>query len=201
MSTDIVQGSPEWFQIRCRKVTASRIGDVLAKKETARYRDYLTELVLETLTGKPCDEGFTSKAMEWGTENEPFARIAYEMKTGNMVEQVGFIIHPEIERSGASPDGLIDDDGMVEIKCPKSLTHLDTIITEKIPAEYRYQMLWQMDCSGRKWVDFVSYDPRCPENLKLFVKRFERDEEEISKIKKAVEDILKDVDEMIFKLK
>jgi len=201
MSTDIVQGTDKWKAIRCGRVTASKIGDAKAGKDTQRYRDYLTQLVLETLTGKPVEEGFTSKSMEWGTENEPFARIAYEMKTGNMVEQVGFIIHPEIERSGASPDGLIDEDGMVEIKCPKSSTHLDTIITGKIPSEYQYQMLWQMECSGRKWVDFVSYDPRCPENLKLFVKRFERDEDTIEKIKKSVKDILKEVDDMILKLK
>lgn len=199
--SEIIQGTSEWLQIRCGKVTASKIGHVLAKKDTQKYRDYLTVIVLETLTGKPCQEGFNSKDMEWGTEQEPFARIAYEMKSGNMVQQVGFIQHPEIERAGASPDGLIDEDGMVEIKCPKSSTHLDTIITGKIPNEYQNQMLWQMECSGRKWVDYVSFDPRCPNRLQLFIKRFERDDERNEAIKKAVKEILNQVDEMIIKLK
>jgi putative phage-type endonuclease len=171
----MIQGSDEWFAARLGRVTASRIGDVLAKTKTgwgaSRY-SYMGELIAEKLTGRP-NESFTTSAMQWGKDNEVKARAAYEFKYDKVVCEIGFIEHPRFEGlAGASPDGLIDD-GLIEIKCPSTITHLDTISSGNIPTRYKFQMQWQMECTGRKWCDFISFDPRLPENLQLFVKRVE----------------------------
>lgn len=199
----VVQGTQEWLQLRAGKVTASRIADVAAKiktGESASRRNYKAQIVVERLTGLPCESGYISKEMQWGTENEPFARAAYEIRSGAMVDQVGFVDHPTIDRSGASPDGLVGDDGMVEIKCPNTATHIEYILGKEAPAEYQQQMLWQMDCTGRQWVDFVSYDPRLPEHLQLFVVRFVRDNERIKQLESEVVKFNAEVDEIIAKL-
>ena len=171
----MIQGSQEWLQARLGKVTASRIADVLAKTKTgwgASRHSYMGELIAERLTGRP-NESFTTSAMQWGKDNEDRARQAYVFRYDRQVEETGFVEHPRLEDlAGASPDGLVED-GLIEIKCPSTITHLDTISSGKVPTRYQFQMQWQMECTGRKWCDFISFDPRLPENLQLFVKRVE----------------------------
>ena len=196
------QGTPEWLQARCGLVTASRISDVLAKiksGEAASRRDYRAQLVAERISGKPT-ESFTNAAMQWGTEHEPFARAAYELSTDSFVEQVGLIRHPEIIMTGASPDGLVSHDGLVEIKCPNTATHIEYALSGKPPAKYQNQMLWQMECTGREWCDFVSFDPRMPEDMKLFIVRFDRDQQRIDDMKDEVINFICEVEEEIQRL-
>lgn len=178
---EIIQGSPEWFAVRCGKVTASRVADIIAKTKTgwgASRANYAAELIAERLTGSSA-EGFTSSAMQWGTDQEPLARMAYEFMHNVTVEQIAFVAHPTVKDTGASPDGLVGQHGMVEIKCPNTATHIDTLINQRVPAKYITQMMWQMACTGRQWCDFVSYDPRLPESMQMFVKRIVRDNETI----------------------
>lgn len=194
--SEILQRTPEWFELRLGKVTASRIGDLMAKTRSgysASRANYMTELAIQRLTGT-VEQGFTSPAMLWGTEQESNARNAYSFFTDNEVNEIAFINHPTIEQAGASPDGLVGDDGLVEIKCPNSATHLDTLLTGKINNKYILQMQWQMACSGRKWCDFVSFDPRFPEDLKIFIKRVERDDKLIAEITAEVKKFLAELD-------
>ena len=200
---DIEQGTEEWFATRCGKVTASRIADIIATTKSgysASRVNYEAQLICEILTGKPA-ESFTNAAMAWGTETEPLARAQYELKTGNMVNQIGFVVHPKIEQAGASPDGLVDNDGLIEIKCPNTSTHLDTLLSQKVPSKYITQMTWQMLCTGRKWTDFVSYDPRLPDNLQLFIQRIPLDTEYGKKLVSEVKGFLEEVNEKIVKLR
>jgi len=199
----IEQGSPEWFALRLGKVTASRIADVLAKVKTGEAvtrEDYRTELVVQRLTNKP-SETFTNPAMEWGVLQEPMARIAYEAHASVFVEQVSFVEHPTIEWFGCSPDGLVGEDGLLEIKCPSSKNHIKYLLGGKPPAKYVPQMQCQMAVTGRKWCDFVSYDPRLPEDLQLFVVRLERDVSFIMSMEEEVDKFLKEVNVMVNKLK
>lgn len=171
------QGSDEWLRIRLGKVTASGVADVLAKTKTgvsASRGNYLIKLALQRVTGV-IEDGFTSDAMQWGIDNEAQARVAYEVKSGNFVDQIAFVDHPTIKWFGASPDGMINQDGLVEIKCPNSSTHWSYIKAGEPPMKYYIQMQAQMACTGRDWCDFVSFDPRMPERSKLFVKRVMRD--------------------------
>lgn len=196
----MIQGSPEWFQARCGYATASRFSDVLAKIKTgeaASRRNYRAQLVCERMTGLPA-ESFESSAMKWGTEQEPYAREAYEIHTGAMIEQVGFLKHADL-MAGASPDGLIDEDGGIELKCPNTATHIDTIL-KGMPAEHLPQIQGAMWITGRGWWDFVSYDPRMPEHLQLFIKRVERDEKYITQLAFEVNTFLADVEEAIAQL-
>jgi putative phage-type endonuclease len=189
---EIEQGTPEWFAIRCGKVTASRVADVVATTKTgwgASRANYAAELIAERLTGEAA-EGFTSSTMQWGTDQEPRARASYEFYRNVDVQQVGFVIHPTIADSGASPDGLVGEDGLIEIKCPNTATHIDTLIKQVIPAKYVTQMMWQMACTGRKWCDFVSYDPRLPESMQMFVRRIDRDESVIKHLETMVVEFL-----------
>lgn len=185
---DIHQGSPEWHALRCGKVTASRVADVIAQTSKgwgASRANYAAELIAERLTGAAA-EGFTNAAMQWGTDQEPNARMAYEFMHDVTVEQIAFVVHPSIPDAGASPDGLVGESGLVEIKCPNTATHIDTLIKQTIPSKYITQMMWQMACTGRKWCDFVSYDPRLPESMQLFVKRVERDNSTIENLEREV---------------
>ena len=175
------QGTQEWLQARCGKVTASRVADIMAKTKSgysASRGNYMAELVCERLTGVPTDT-FKSAAMEWGTAQEPHARAAYEAVGGVLVEEVGFVPHPSIPDAGASPDGLVGAVGMIEIKCPYTATHIETLLSGKVPDRYNTQMQWQMACTGRTWCDYVSYDPRMPENMRLFLARVFRDQSAI----------------------
>ena len=184
----IIQGTPEWFAARCGRVTASRIADVVAKTKTgwgASRASYMAQLVAERLTGTVAPS-YENDAMRWGTEKEPDARAAYEFRHDVEVTQVGFIDHPTIAMAGASPDGLIDDDGMLEIKCPQPAAHLETLLTQKIPEKYVTQMMWQLACSGRQWVDYVSYNPTFPENMRLFIARVFRDDKRIDHLETEI---------------
>ena len=167
------QGTAEWLAERVGRVTASRMADLMARTKIgygASRTNYMAELVAERLTGQPA-ERFSNDAMRWGTEQEPHARAAYEFVTGVSVEQVGFISHPVIADAGASPDGLVGDHGLVEIKAPNTATHIDTLLSETVADKYIKQMHWQMACTGRLWCDFVSFDPRLPPSMQLFVQR------------------------------
>jgi putative phage-type endonuclease len=200
--SDIVQQSPEWFAQRCGKATASRISDIVAKTKTGYSTsrvNYMAQLVVERMTNQVA-ESYSNAAMEWGVENEPFARAAYEVKTGNTVDQVGAIDHPRIALSAASPDGLIGDDGCLEIKCPHTSTHIATLLGEEPVKKYYDQMQWQMACTDRKWCDFVSFDPRMPSHLQLFVKRIERNDEYIEQLEKEVVQFLMEVEDKVKKL-
>ena len=199
---NIIQGSPEWFASRMGRVTASRVADVIAKTKSgySTSRDnYCVELALERLTGNR-QESFTNDAMKWGTETEPLARAAYEARTGAIVDEVGMVAHPSIAMTGASPDGLIDADGLLEVKCPNSATHAKTLLSKKPDNKYITQMMWQMICTGRKWCDFVSFDPRFPEHLQLFVTRIERDDEKCKELEAEVIKFLEDVEAMVNQL-
>lgn len=199
----IEQGTEEWFQQRLGKVTASKIADIVFKTKTgysASRGNYMAQLVIERLTGVK-NETFTNAAMEWGTATEPLARAAYELEKGVMVDQVSFIDHPTIGSSGASPDGLVGEDGLIEIKCPNTATHIDTMLSGQADKRYICQMQWQLAVTGRKWNDFVSFDPRMPDNLQLFIKRVERDDEHIKELEAEVVKFLQEVDEMLEKLK
>lgn len=199
---NIVQGTPEWHQIRLGKVTASRIADVRARTKSgwgAGRDNYMSELLIERLTGVPT-EGFTSADMQWGTDHEPDARAEYQFFRNSRVTQVGFIAHPSIAETGASPDGLVGDDGLVEIKCPKSATHGKTLLGASIADKYLMQMMWQMACTGRKWCDFVSYDPRFPAPMQLHVRRVERDDDLIASIEKDVAEFLDELRMTVYRL-
>lgn len=199
---DIVQGSEAWFAIRCGKVTASRVADIAAKTKSGystSRANYMAELIAERLTGEAA-QSFTNAAMLWGTEKEPDARAAYEFRTDASVVQVGFVQHPVIAMTGASPDGLVGDDGLVEIKCPNTATHLDTLLGQPVPSKYETQMQWQMACTGRKWCDFSSFDPRLPESMSLFVARIERDDKRIAELETEVKAFLSELSAKITEL-
>jgi putative phage-type endonuclease len=198
----IEQGTPEWFAQRLGKVTASRIADIMAKTKTgvsASRGNYLAQLVAERLTGQSADT-FKSGAMQHGTETEPQARMVYEAETGQIVTEVAMINHPSIEMSGASPDGLVGTDGLVEIKCPNTSTHIASLMADKAPSGYIPQMQWQMACTGRAWCDFVSFDPRMPEDMQLLIKRVPRDEALIAEYEAEVIKFLAEVQETVDKL-
>lgn len=193
------QRSEQWFADRLGHVTASRVSHAIAGLTTATRRNYLLQLVSERLTNTP-QPSYSNASMEWGTEQEPHARAAY-MASYELVEEVGFIKHPAIEWFGASPDGLVGTDGLVEIKCPNTTTHIDWLEVGRVPAEHKPQMIAQLLCTSRKWVDFVSYDPRLPNDLQLFVVRFEPDEKEKKAVEEKVISFLTDVQQTIDKLR
>jgi len=196
------QGTEEWFTIRIGKVTASRVADVIAKTKTgysASRDNYMAQLVCERLTGQK-GESFTNAAMQHGTETEPLARAAYEALKDVLVDEVGFVPHPTIDMAGASPDGLVGDDGLIEIKCPNTATHIDTLLSQTVPGKYNTQMQFQMACTGRQWCDFVSFDNRLPEELQLFVMRVPRDEVFIRLIEAEIVQFLAELDDKINKL-
>jgi putative phage-type endonuclease len=196
------QRTEEWFAARLGKVTASRVADVLAKiksGESASRKNYKMELVVQRLTNK-VGESFTNAAMEWGTEQEPFARMAYEAHTGTFVKEEGFVDHPTIEGFGCSPDGIVGE-GLIEIKCPNTANHIETVLENKAPSKYIPQMQCQMACTGAKWCDFVSFDPRLPEDLQLLVVRVERDQEYIDSMEVEVKQFLSEVLDLFNQLK
>ena len=195
------QRTDEWFAARIGKVTASRVADVIAKTKSgygASRANYLADLVVERLTGQKT-QGFSNAAMEWGTEQEPHARAAYSAKTGILVEEVGFIDHPTVAMSGASPDGFAEE-GLIEVKCPNTATHLEYVLAELPPLKYFTQMQWQMACTGRPWCDFVSFDPRLPERLQLLIVRVPRDDVYIAMLEAEVKKFLAELDDNLNKL-
>lgn len=199
----IVQGTDEWFQARAGKTTASRIADLINKTAKGTYaatrETYAKQLIVERLTGKSAEK-YTSKEMRWGTETEAEARGAYVFNRAAVVEEVGFILHPTIGDSGASPDGLSEHDGLLEIKCPKTETHVETLLSQEVPEDYIPQMQWQMACTGRVWCDFVSFDPRVEEYLRFFCKRVSRDDAYISMLEREVVGFMNEVRGTVSKL-
>jgi len=196
------QGTPEWFAARCGKVTASRVADVIAKTKTgygASRANYRAQLITERLTGMVA-ESYQNEAMRWGTETEPQARAAYSFMHDAEVIEVGMVPHPSIEMSGASPDGMVGTDGLVEIKCPNTATHIETLLSRQVPEKYVTQIFWQMACTGRKWCDFVSFDPRLPPHLQMFVKRVPRDDAAIAALEAEVTAFLAEVEDTLAKL-
>ena len=196
------QGGDEWFAARLGRLTASRMADVIATTKTgysASRAGYAVELALERITGQG-EPGFTNAAMQWGTDTEPLARAAYEMHTGDFVSLAGFVGHPTIEMAGASPDGFVGADGLVEIKCPERKQHLAYIRDRKAPSKYLPQIHWQLACTGRQWCDFVSYDPRLPEHLQLVVIRVNAEDLDIAGIEQSVIRFNQKIDQIIAKL-
>lgn len=197
------QGTDAWALCRMGKVTASRIGDIMAKTKTgwgASRANYAALLVAERLTGVPA-ETFSNAAMKWGTDTEPQARAAYEFYSGLPVVEVGFVPHPTLSQSGASPDGLVGNDGLVEIKCPNTATHIETLLEGVAQSKYNYQMQWQMACTNRQWCDWASYDPRMPEAMRLFTKRIMRDNALIGELETEVKKFLAEIEQTVTSLK
>jgi putative phage-type endonuclease len=196
------QRSTEWFAIRLGKVTASRVADVISKTKTgySTSRDnYMAQLVCERMTGTQ-GESFNNAAMQWGTDQEPLARAAYEAVVDVLVDEIGFVVHPTIGNAGASPDGLVGDVGLIEIKCPNTATHIDTVLSDKVPSKYIPQMQWQMACTQRKWCDFVSFDPRMPEDLQLFIQRVDFDVDYVKMLEAEITGFLVELETKIEKL-
>ena len=204
MFENIEQQTPEWYEIKIGKVGASRLADVMAEgkggKPSATRANYMYELLAARLTGE-YQQTYQSPEMLRGIELEAEARRKYEIVTFNEVKQVGWIPHPEIDMCGCSPDGLVDDDGLIEIKCPNTKTHLETVLHGKIDRSYQLQMQWQMECSGRDWCDFVSYDPRLPENIQICIIRVDKKQEVIDSIKTAVQAFLSELAELENKIR
>lgn len=195
----MIQGSDEWKAARLGKVTASRVADVIARTKTgfgASRANYMAELIAERLTGTP-NESYVNATMQWGTDHEPAARAAYEWYADVTVEQVAIVEHPRVAMSAASPDGLVGTDGLLEIKCPNTSTHIETLLGGKVPEKYITQMQWQMACTGRKWCDFVSFDPRLPESMRVFCVRVLRDEKLIGELERDVEAFLAQLEEKV----
>lgn len=185
---DLIQGSPEWIAARVGSLGASRLQEAIARTKTgygASRTNLMAELICERLTGNPA-VSFINAAMQHGTETEHEARNAYIFYTGSHVTEIGLVRHPRIEQTHASPDGLMGDGGLLEIKCPSSATHLETLLGQAVPAKYLTQMQWQLACTGRQWCDFVSYDPRMPENMRLFIKRVPRDDRRIAELESEI---------------
>jgi len=191
----IEQNTPEWLQARCGSLGASAVSEALSRTKSgwgAGRANVKARLVIERLTNTPQDS-YKSSAMQWGHDQEDAAANAYSFLTGNVVEVCGIYKHPTIEGTHASPDRLVGEEGLVEIKCPNSATHLDTLLSKKIPGNYVTQMQWQMAVTGRKWCDFVSFDPRFPESKQVFIQRVERDDKVIANLEKEVAAFLEEV--------
>lgn len=202
MTIELIQGTDEWKAARLAKVTASRIADLMAKTKTgygASRANYMAELLCERLTGTSADR-YVSPAMAWGTATEDEARAAYEFAHDVIVETVGFVPHPAIAEAGASPDGYVGADGLVEFKCPNTATHIDTLLSQAVPERYVLQIQFQLACTGRLWCDFASYDPRLPEDMRLFVATVKRDPATIATIESEVVKFLAELDEKHRKL-
>ena len=193
------QGTAEWFQARLGKVTASKVFEIMSKTKTgygAGRKNYMAELLCQRMTGNR-EESYINAAMQRGTDLEPVARFAYELKTSYQVSEIGLIDHPTISGFAASPDGLVNEDGMLEIKCPNTATHIDFLQSGKPDGKYQWQMLAQMSCAGRQWCDFVSYDDRMPEGLDMKIVRFERDDAKIFEMETEIKLFLKELDELV----
>lgn len=198
---NVKQGSIEWLLARAGLITASRIAEMMkyinkGKDESADRYNYRIELVTERLTGLPVDT-FVSREMQWGTDNEPYARASYEIDRDVMTEQVGFVIHPDMDFAGASPDSLVDDRGIIEIKCPNTTTHIKWMQAGIVPEQHQDQCLFNMACTEREYCDFISYDPRLPAHLKSFIVRMQRDDERIAKIEAEVRKFNQEIIDLI----
>lgn len=191
------QRSPEWFATRLGKVTGSRVADVMARTKTgfsASRANYAAQLANERVNGKPCEDIPVTAAMLAGIENEPIARSEYETITCNLVDEIAFVDHPTIPMAGASPDGLVGDDGLVEIKSPQIKAHTEYLMAKAPPQKYYIQMQWQMACTGRKWCDFLSFNPDMADGLQTLIIRVPRDNDYIAAMESEVTKFLAEVD-------
>lgn len=197
---DCVQGTELWLKLRCGYITASRANDAFsitkAQEWTAARGHYRTELICERLTGVPYPR-YVSAEMQWGLDHEAEARAAYELHAEELVDTTGFVIHPEVSMFGASPDGLVGDDGLIQIKCPTTKTHLDWLQAGVVPVEHTFQMTAEMSVTGRQWCDFVSFDPRLPAHLQLFVRRYHRHKDCIRALEKAAAEFNEEIERFI----
>ena len=203
-TTLVKQGSDLWKQVRQGHVTASNIADVMAKgkgeSESITRHKYKMRLLAERIAIAPMFDSYSNPAMEWGIEQEQYACIAYEENKYVLVQRTGFWLHPTIKWLGVSPDRLVGDDGLIEVKCPNSTTHLDYLMTNKVPAEYVKQIQCQLWVTGRQWCDFVSYDSRLRKNNQLLIVRTERNEELIAEMEVEVKKFLAEIELLIIKL-
>lgn len=203
---DCEQGSDEWKLARCAKVTASRTPDVLSrarggKEEGATRRRYKAQIISEILTGRPQEDPFTNDAMDNGIELEPVAANKYEVSRDVELQKVGLVLHPTNDRTAASPDRIVvGHKGIVQFKCPMAHTHIDYMLEGEVPTKYQPQMLWEMECAGAEWCDFVSYCPTLPPHLSLHVVRFNRDEKRIKEMHAEIVVFLNEVDEVLQRL-
>lgn len=198
----MIQGSDEWFSARLGKVTASKVADIMTKTKSgygASRKNYMGQLLCERLTKKR-EESYTNSAMMRGTELEPKARAFYELSYSDVVE-CGLIDHPSIPMFAASPDGLVGDDGLIEIKCPNTMTHIEFILSLKPDSKYITQMQVQMACTGRKWCDFISFDDRLPIEMQFSFVRVDRDNAYIAEIETEVKLFLEELNNLIIKLR
>ena len=196
------QGTAEWLQERAGKLGASSIADAMARTKNgygASRANLMARLLTERLTGMPV-ETFSSAAMQWGNDTEPQARAAYEFQRDVEVSETGWVPHRSIANTGCSPDGLVDGGGLVEIKCPQTATHIETLLARTIPGKYVVQMQWQMEVTGTDWCDFISFDPRLPLRMQMFVQRIERDDNRIAEIREEVTTFLAELDQKIHQL-
>lgn len=197
------QGTEQWLSARLGRVTASRVADIVARTKTGYSTSrtaYMTELICERLTGKPAGDVYVNADMQRGTDLEPIARALYEVAHDKSVTQVGFVVHPTLEMAGASPDGLVDETGLVEIKAPRPHVHLDYLETGKPPAKYQPQMAWQCICTQRTWCDFVSYCEAMPDDLQLFVVRYTPELDYLKEIEAEVAKFLEETETRLAKV-
>lgn len=196
--TDIEQGTDEWHQLRLGVPTASRFKDILAGGKGITRNNYMMQLAAEIITGKR-EESYTNSSMQWGTETEPQARAFYEFSNGLSVTQVAFIKHDFIN-VGYSPDGIISN-GLIEIKCPKTTTQIETVLSGKMPIEHKPQVQGGLWLAEKEWLDFISFDPRIRTEKSYFEVRIFRDEEYIKTLEKEVikfnDELMEIVDKMI----
>lgn len=207
MSEIIAPNTPEWFEARCGRLTASRLYDATARQKNGKWyaarANYMTELAVERLTGRATAH-YVTPAMQWGIDTEPDARAAYEYLLNVDVVPVGFAVHPEIPMLGATPDGGVGDEGLTEFKCPTSMTHVATLLSKEVDPQYIAQMAGELLCfPARKWVDYGTYDPRMPPELRLWVFRFERDAnaEYIEQLEKDAREFLAELDDVVARLR
>jgi putative phage-type endonuclease len=197
MTEELQQGSAEWIAARLGKVTASRISDVMAKTKSGAPSEmranYMADLITERLTGKQA-ERYVSAAMQWGTDTEAAARASYQFEAGVLVQTVGFVDHPRISMSGASPDGYVGSEGLIEAKCPETKTHINTLLGASVDGRYVKQIQWQLGTTGRKWCDFISFDPRMPESMQIHITRVHRDDKLITELEAQVREFLSELD-------
>lgn len=193
---DVEQGSEEWLQSRVGSLGASKVHEAIARTKSgwgASRANCMATLIAERLTSTKADT-FTNAAMQWGTEHEPDARAAYEFQRDVDVTEVGLYRHSTIAGTHASPDGIVGEEGLIEIKAPNTATHIQTLLTGKIPDKYIVQMQWQMICTDRQWTDHISYDPRMPPEMRLWIKRVERDDDRIAKLEADVSEFLQEME-------
>jgi hypothetical protein len=196
LDADLVQRSPEWFAARAGRLGASKVAEAIGRlkrsgERTKAASDLMFEIAAERITGEPAKR---VNALHWGADHEDEGRRAYAFMTNAEVKQVGFITHPTIADSGCSPDALVGDDGGLELKCPTSSVHLQTLLADAIPEDHVPQIVWNLACTGRAFWDFASFDPRFPPGLQLFVKRAERDEAAIAAMEAEVVAFLAELD-------